>query len=587
MHPPTILSGALPSLPARPVVAGARRAGALGRRLALALIVAVLGACAATAPGLGPVQQLREALAAGDLERADALIARYPRELDARRALDVAIRGGHVDAVRHYLPRAGPDADLDPDATTPLIRAVRDAPSPQRVELVGVLVASGAGPQRPDRYGRDAIEYAIVRDRIELLVLMDTDAANPLPPPPPAFAPWLAAEPFAAGSAPADAVRGLPVDGRRLLLGSPWRAGAPPAGAPPAALPSAKPEVTSKPTATAKPTASPRALRPSVPAPVPAATPERAGLRFHVDGTADVLRWRAADARPEPMVGFHAVWRIEGGRVEIAVVGDAFAALCVGMLEPAPPPAAASARRRATGSAAPAPRLRLACEEAPLARRPGERYGPEYARAVLSLAGGLASAESVVPLQATPVAWAMSGADAAPRAAPRRRVEPLAVALGPVSAQCTPSTRRPRTLAPAAGAATHEARGGRPPADFGDAWVFDARRYEAFAPLSGRMCPQPVALQAALAACRAGAPATACRPVGGCPAGQASALATLPGVNAAWLACGNDAATARRLALAACRADLGCDCQLVAVSGANVNTQPGGDACAVPVTRRR
>lgn len=80
--------------------------------------------------------------------------------------------------------------------------------------------------------------------------------------------------------------------------------------------------------------------------------------------------------------------------------------------------------------------------------------------------------------------------------------------------------------------------------------------------------------------------AAACRSVGGCPAGQASALAALPGVEAGWVAFDPDPTTARRKALAACRADLGCDCQLVALAGLNVNTIAGA-SCAVPTARRR
>jgi hypothetical protein len=106
--------------------------------------------------GESPVSTLRELVQAGDLATADALIARHAPALDDRRALDLAIRGGRVDAVRHFLPRAGPDAALDPYATTPLIRAVVDAPPATRPTLVALPVSSGVRLDLADRYGRDA-----------------------------------------------------------------------------------------------------------------------------------------------------------------------------------------------------------------------------------------------------------------------------------------------------------------------------------------------------------------------------------------------------------------------------------------------
>jgi hypothetical protein len=102
------------------------------------------------------------------------------------------------------------------------------------------------------------------------------------------------------------------------------------------------------------------------------------------------------------------------------------------------------------------------------------------------------------------------------------------------------------------------------------------------APLSGNLCPQPAARDAALEVCRerAGSHAlAACRSVGGCPVGQVSALVGLPGVEAGWVACDPDPVAARRKAHDACRVDLGCDCHVVALSGRNL--MAGADAsCA-------
>jgi hypothetical protein len=91
-------------------------------------------------------------------------------------------------------------------------------------------------------------------------------------------------------------------------------------------------------------------------------------------------------------------------------------------------------------------------------------------------------------------------------------------------------------------------------------------------------------------ACREGAgpgQARACRSVGGCPSGQTSALAGLAGVEAGWIGCDADPAAARAKALAACRTDLGCDCQLIALSGRNTRVANAGDTCTAPPARRR
>ncbi|MEI7446152.1 MAG: hypothetical protein WCK28_14775, partial [Burkholderiales bacterium] len=171
------------------------RARAPWRLLPVAILaVAVLVGCATPSGAPSLSQRLRGLLAAGDLASADALIATHPRELDARRALDLAIRGGHVAAVRHFLAATGPDAPLDPDGSTPLIRAVVDAPGPVRAELVALLVAAGADPTRVDRYGRGPIDYATTRNRGELIALMDPPAPLAAPRRGPAFVTWLGAD---------------------------------------------------------------------------------------------------------------------------------------------------------------------------------------------------------------------------------------------------------------------------------------------------------------------------------------------------------------------------------------------------------
>jgi hypothetical protein len=143
---------------------------------------------------------------------------------------------------------------------------------------------------------------------------------------------------------------------------------------------------------------------------------------------------------------------------------------------------------------------------------------------------------------------------------------------GTPAGACRPARARPRAAVPQ-------------PRTFGDWVALDVRRFEAVSPTSGLYCMQPAARDAAMRACRGAArgDGAACRSVGGCPIGQATAVAGLPGVDAGWVACDVDLGAARRRALSACRADLGCDCQIVSLSGRNLAAVAGaGPSCAVP-----
>jgi hypothetical protein len=188
---------------------------------------------------------------------------------------------------------------------------------------------------------------------------------------------------------------------------------------------------------------------------------ELAALRFHADGTADLLRHRPGTDRYDPMPGSYVAWRLDGATLRLAIVGDAFSATCTGTSGPQVAGAAARAEPRA-GTAT---------------------------RASTSSSSLAASSRS-----------AKSGTSATSSS---------------TSASSAASAPQPRA--------------------FGDWHALDVRRLESASPLSGRMCAQTLA---------------------------------------------------RDAALAACRADLGCDCQLVAIAGQNVNTIAGA-SCAVPTARRR
>jgi hypothetical protein len=605
--PPAGTSDPMPDHPPPPPLPRRRRGA---RLLAVALAAALaLGGCATSRMPTPPAQALRAMIEAGDLAGADALIAASGSTLDARRALDVSIRAGDAAAVRHFLERAGIDAELDPDGTTPLIRAVLDAPPASRMALVALLVEAGARTDLRDRYGRDALTYATTRNRAELVPLLDGSARRPPPRRLPAFATWLS--PVSPVETPLRAA--APLDpkasaGLRPLAGStPARAATLRAAESGAAATPRRPE----------PPSLGLLLRRSPW--LPDVPPDRAGdklaaLRFHADGSADLLRHRPGTDRYDPMPGSYVAWRLDGATLRLAIVGDAFSATCAGSTGPAggaraAPPAAGAAgrvepragaavRTSASSSKSPSSRappsasepparataeaietLSLACEEVlPSAAARPRGWSLEYAHALLLERDPPpppgAEATGVALLALATGRGAASDADA-PAAPPAPR---LAVALRgtPAGAACRPGTDRPRAAAPQ-------------PRAFGDWHALDVRRLESASPLSGRMCAQTLARDAALVACRdAAGPggAASCRSIGGCPAGQASALAAFPGVDAGWVACDPDPTTARRKALAACRADLGCDCPLVALAGQNVNTIAGA-SCAVPTARRR
>jgi hypothetical protein len=635
--PPAGASHPMPDhRPPRPLPRRPRGARLLAVALAAAL---VLGGCATSRMPTPPAQALRTLIEAGDLAGADALIAASGSTLDARRALDVSIRAGDAGAVRHFLDRAGIDAELDPDGTTPLIRAVLDAPPASRVALVALLVEAGARTDLRDRYGRDALTYATTRNRSELVPLLDGSARQPPPPRLPAFATWLSPAPATETppgvAAPAPLRAPAPLDAKASVGPRPL-AGPPPAKS--AAKSAANSSAKSAASRAVETDAATTLRRPEPPSPglllrrspwLPDVPTDRAGdelaaLRFHADGTADLLRHRPGTDRYDPMPGSYVAWRLDGPTLRLAIVGDAFSATCTGTTGPpvagaaarAEPRAAAATRASTSSSSSSSPSrsatsatssstsassaaaasstastpfarataeavetLALACEEVlPSTGARPRGWSLEYAHALL-LERDPPPPPGGEPTGAALLALATGRGAAGDLEAPPTPAAPqLAVALRgtPAGAACRPGKGRPRAAAPQ-------------PRAFGDWHALDVRRLESAAPLSGRMCAQTLARDAALAACRdAAGPggAASCRSVGGCPAGQASALAALPGVDAGWVACDPDPTTARRRALAACRADLGCDCQLVAIAGQNVNTIAGA-SCAVPTARRR
>ena len=581
-------------------------------------IAAVVLGCAA--PKIDPpaTPSLRALIEAGDLAGADALIAARPDALDHRRALDLSIRSGRISAVEHYLRRVRPDASLDLDGTTPLIRTLLNAPAQARWTMTATLLQAGADPDRADSYGRTPRTIAIARGEEDLILLLDGRMPEQGPRTP-AFASWLgtgldaqvpAGSSLSAPRVGSRAANGVaaPAASRVSGVGVPSRAWTPlsasgallavsatgnPAGAGPigadaagrARLGSAARAALSTPTVPvtpmsplAVPTTTSMLLRQSPWH--PEVTGERgtgdvAALRFHGDGSADLLRHRPGTGRYEPMPRSYVAWRIEGDGLRMSVVGEAFSALCVGTavaVPPPPPPPRTRAQRAAPTPPVDAEALALDCIElpAPAAVR-GAGWSLDLARAMLvedrtprppsmlAIATGRAAPDSVSVVEAL-------------EPAPALAVTLRGAAPGSV---CRSSSVRPRTLLPTPGAV-------------GDWYALDVRRFEPVSPLSGRFCLQTDARDAAMKACRAGHGGGAlCRSVGGCPIGQASALAGLPGVEAGWVGCAVDLDVARENALMACRAEIGCECQLIAASGGNLAAVADPAICPLPSSSGR
>jgi hypothetical protein len=508
------------------------------RRAALAIVLAVTAACATT-PELSTLsfEELRDSLVARDFDRATRLIQANPADLDFARALDISIRLGDAEAVSHFLPRVGPDAHLDPDHTTPLIRAIVAAPAGTRQQLVEILLDAGADGGRADRFGRDARDYAVTRAEFEIARMLGAPGVGPrsrfgkeaierwLPPAtlPGASLRQVGAQ--GAGAAAGPATWGPTATDAEIAAA---RAAAVRAERVAAATTQVDRTDTGADRKTFRRLPAPLSaplglsvadlLRQSPWVPSAAALPREgvAALRFHGDGTADVLRYRAATDRFEPLVGAYAAWRLQREHLRIAVVGRQFSAHCVG-----------------TGRVGNEVALACSDHETPTAPDPSLRLaGVDGARVVLT--GLLGSLEVGDDDHVMTVIRPHGGTT------------------------CTPSANRP--------APPQAASGTR----LGDWHVFDSRRFEVHAPLTGRACQQTEARQVALQSCSAAS--KECVSLGGCMAGQVSAVAAMPGVDAGWLACGIGYDDARRKALEACRAQLGCECQLVAIFGENINT---------------
>ncbi|MFT4101524.1 MAG: DUF4189 domain-containing protein [Burkholderiaceae bacterium] len=254
----------------------------------------------------------------------------------------------------------------------------------------------------------------------------------------------------------------------------------------------------------------------------PSGNASLAAFRFHADGRGELLRYAVRDKRSETVPGAQVAWEFEGGRLRFFVLSEQFSALC-------------------ESSTVSSKRLAITCTD--------------YSRAVPAqkVAGGEAGFDNARVLLDQPRVEP-------PRAGLRQTVRSSTELVAGAQPGCRPKAGAQRVVAGSV----------RGTSLAGDWYAINQATREIFAPLSGMACRPAEAERAALQAClRSGK--GACRSVAGCPAGQVSAVATLPGHAGLWVGCDIGLQQARRKALEACQASAGCDCSLIAVSGQNVN----------------
>lgn len=245
-----------------------------------------------------------------------------------------------------------------------------------------------------------------------------------------------------------------------------------------------------------------------------------AAFRFHADGTGQLLKQYVRPNRLEPVGGALLAWALEDGRFSFFVLSSEFSARC-------------------EGQSASDTEMRIACTD--------YRFPGSQSSATLSSTLSLDDARIMLGSYAG---------------------RPTMVA-GNTSNAILQANRdmacKPRTPS-AAATAVPPVRGQA----MGDWYAFDPQQMAIFAPMTGNACLQSEARGAALADCsRHGGH---CVGVGGCPVGQASAVAAVRGHRWAWVGCDPSADRAKRKALEKCRKNAGCDCQLQALNGGNVNT---------------
>ena len=252
-----------------------------------------------------------------------------------------------------------------------------------------------------------------------------------------------------------------------------------------------------------------------------------AGLRFYGDGTGALVNYEPRQNRLAPSEQAHLAWDLYQGRLFFVVLTRQFAHYC-----------------RSVG--ADRGRFGVDCMD----------YSGGGSDLGLTLSAGLSDASARALLN-----------NASERAILQSTGSTEAVLRASADEFCQP---RP---------ASKNLRGGLPAnaassRAFGDWVVFDEGRFNTYS--SGdsrrRSCTQRQARGAALRLCRESG--SGCRSIGGCRAGNATAVASVAGHQWAWLSCSPDPEEAKRQALAKCREQAGCDCQIVLVNKSLLKGKP-------------
>ena len=442
------------------------------------------------------IADLQSTLAEGNLDQAEFLIERYDNVLSNQIALDLSIREGNVKAVQHFIPASRVNRALDPDGVTPLIRAVQDAPDDSREDIIRALLKAGADPTVNDNFGRNAANYAAFDGDLALATFLESQGSSFY------------------SSRPAQRTAWLPeIDLEQALDATP-----------------SKRNRSRNPVLSRSPLKRSRAGRPDllfastwIPGSDAPADGPFAGLRFHADGTGEVLEFYPRDDRFSEGVQSHLAWDYHRDDLFFMVLTERYASYCKS-----------------------------------IAGGPG-KFGVDCTD--YSAAGGNVSAALNARLSDATARRLLDDASA------REQLEEVgktASVLEPaVDRVCKPrvASKKLREGKPRSAASTRKP---------GDWVVFDAKRFATYSAENELVCSQREARTAAFELCKASG--GKCRSVGGCRDGNATVVASVHGHRWAWVGCDKDVDVAKALALAECRQKAGCDCQVVYAS----STTPEG-----------
>ncbi len=479
--------------------------------LLLLLLASLLGACAGPNPHwvADRREELRRAIVEGRVDDAERLADQHSGVLGPALGLDLSVRHGEIAAIRRFLGAHPVNEPIDDGGTTALMRAATDTPVERGPAVIALLLEAGADAEQPDFTGRSAIDY--VRDRRDDPMITAMRRGSPAaaaaliePVTPVRWLPSLEATP----AEPAATGGKRPIARAERARRDDWQARVTAAGR------------TGAPHWLFGGTWLPLGEEMPAPDSVERADGSRdpwiwSALRFHADHTGALLRYDVRDGSLAPLPDTYVAWDAWRGAVSILVLAPRFAAYC-------------STTDRATG------RVVIRCEEFGI-RGPAWQPPP---------AGRLSQRG----------AWELLTNAGERSRLPSSGQTRAVLRLEDQAGACTARDSRPKD----------RKRAGPVVRGAGDWNVLDSRRGIVYSPGLPAVCSQARARSAARRDCSRGG--GRCVDLGGCPVGQASAVAGRNDHDWAWLACGETEEAARAQALAACRESAGCDCQLLAAT---------------------